>query len=144
MLKQTIIFILALSMGTRLVRDRHIHSHFRHYMSEHGKIYDSLEEYHFRLSIFQTRLTVINKWNDEQHSWKKGKNIFTDLSVSERRKRLGDIDASYEDPRLRMKSHQLRRSLKMGQSLVDGPSLRTCFPLLEAHRLFTITSKTRR
>ena len=100
MIKQIIILILTLSFYGKLIREKDIHKHFRHYMSQHNKVYDSLEEYHFRLSIFQTRISAINKWNEEDHLWKKGKNAFTDLSISERRKRLGDFDASYEDPEI--------------------------------------------
>jgi cathepsin L len=63
---------------------------FESYVKEHGKRYNSAEEYKMRRIIFEQKLEEIKKHNqDPTQSYKKGVNQFTDRTNEEFRRYLG-------------------------------------------------------
>mgnify|MGYP000029130736 CR=1 FL=1 len=62
---------------------------FKRYQLDFGKYYDTPEEATRRSKIFYDNLEAIQAHNEAGHSWKKGVNRFTDMTMDERRQLRG-------------------------------------------------------
>ena len=71
-----VLLLVALASAT-------MESKFRSWMNEFGKEYSSENEYYYRFGIFSAKYEEIERFNAEEHSWKKGLNQFSDLTTEE-------------------------------------------------------------
>ena len=62
---------------------------FVQWMIQHGKQYESAEEYDFRRELYHKVAQEINEWNESGATSTMGHNFFSDLTESERSERLG-------------------------------------------------------
>ncbi|XP_026149409.1 pro-cathepsin H-like [Mastacembelus armatus] len=69
----------------RLVLSLKDEDHFKQWMSEHNKMYDT-DEYGHRLQIFTENKRIIDHHNAGNHSFKMGLNKFSDMKFEEFRK----------------------------------------------------------
>lgn len=89
-IKNKIVFLLALKIVTAgLALTQADWDQFKAFVANTGKNYLTKSELLYRFSIFAERKAAIERFNSEEHSFRKGLNKFTDLTAEERKKFLG-------------------------------------------------------
>lgn len=62
---------------------------FKTYEERYGKKYRSRAELNYRTELYEKHMEEIEKFNKENHSWKQGETIFTDMTDEEKKNFLG-------------------------------------------------------
>lgn len=78
-----LVVVLGLASAVPTNRIESLSAQFESWKLEHGKVYSSAEEHHYRFLVFQENLKVIDKHNSEGHSWTMGVNQFADMTPKE-------------------------------------------------------------
>ena len=77
-------------LGGHHHQQRHeLHEKFHAHMENEGLSFATHEEYNFRFQIFQEKEAEIQKWNNEQDSFRLAHNMFSTMTPEEAKKMLG-------------------------------------------------------
>ena len=84
-------FVIAALAAAVTAYDKAVQFKFMEYLVNHGKSYDTVEEYNLRLAMFAKAEKLINAHNAKESSYKLGHNILSDLTPVEYKQRLGYV-----------------------------------------------------